>query len=243
MTGSAGYAGSLPSPGRAHRVEAALRLYLVTDPAFADLPRIAAAAVAGGVTCVQVRDKDDHDRLAASALAVRRAVPSSVPVLANDDLAVARTVDGVHVGVDDVSPGEARRVLGDRAIVGWSINAVEQLDDLDSLAACDYVAASPVWPTPTKTDTSAPFGLDGVRTLAERLRRAAQAGGNARPVPLIGIGGISAATAESVVAAGAAGVAVVSAVGAASDPAAAARMIRAEVDRALDHRSGLGVSR
>lgn len=238
-----GHAGSLGSPREVGRVESAVKVYFVTDPTFSDLPRVAASAVAAGVTCVQVRDKDDPDRLAATTVAVRLAVPASVPVLANDDLAVARSVDGIHVGLDDVSPVEARRVLGDRAIVGWSVNTVEQLDDLDTLAACDYVAASPVWPTPTKTDTTAPFGLDGVRVLAARLRGAARTGGRARPIPLIGIGGISAATAASVVAAGAAGVAVVSAVGAASDPAAAAAAIRAAVDRALDHRLVLAKAR
>lgn len=207
-----------------------VRLYFVTDPVFPDLARVAAAGVVGGVTCVQVRDKDDPDRLCATSLAVRHALPSQVPVLANDDLEVAHLVDGIHVGVDDVSPVEARRVLGERAIVGWSINTVEQLDDLTALKACDYVAASPVWPTPTKPDSSPPFGLEGVRALADRLRALGHA------VPLIGIGGISAGSAGTVVAAGASGVAVVSAVGAAADPAAAARGIRAEVDRALARR-------
>jgi thiamine-phosphate pyrophosphorylase len=207
-----------------------VRLYFVTDPVFPDAARVAAAGVAGGVTCVQVRDKDDPHRLRATSLAVRQALPSRVPVLANDDLEVARLVDGIHVGVDDVSPAQARRVLGERAIVGWSINTVEQLDDLTALQACDYVAASPVWPTPTKPDSSPPFGLEGVRALADRLR------GLRHAVPLVGIGGICAGSAGSVVAAGASGVAVVSAVGAAADPAAAARGLRAEVDRALARR-------
>jgi thiamine-phosphate pyrophosphorylase len=211
-------------PGRG-RVD--VRLYLVTDPSFPDPAAIVLAGVAGGVTCVQVRDKDDPDRLRATGLAVRRAVPAEVPVVANDDLEVARLVDGIHVGVGDLHPALARQALGDGALVGWSVNDVAQLDDEVALAACDYVAVSPVWPTPTKTDTSPPFGLDGVRAVACRLRALGWDRG------LVGIGGISAANAASVVEAGASGVAVVSAVGAAPDPTAAALGLRREVDRAL----------
>ena len=217
-----------PAPGR---VPVDLRLYLVTDPGFPDVARVALAGVTGGVTCVQVRDKDDPARLRATSLALRRALPGRVPVVANDDLEVAGLVDGIHVGVDDLPPTQARRVLGAHAIVGWSVNGVEQLDDLAALEACDYLAVSPVWPTPTKTDTTAPFGLDGVRAVADRLREIGWYRG------LVGIGGISASTAASVVEAGASGVAVVSAVGAAADPTAAARGLRAEVDRALASRS------
>ncbi|MEP6631674.1 MAG: thiamine phosphate synthase [Lapillicoccus sp.] len=207
-----------------------LRLYLVTDPGFPDVARVALAGVAGGVTCVQVRDKDDTDRLRATSLSLRRALPTHITVVANDDLEVAGLVDGIHVGVDDVPPARARRRLGEHAVVGWSVNRLEQLDDRVALEACDYLAVSPVWSTPTKTDTTAPFGLDGVRAVADRLRQIGWHRG------LVGIGGISERTAASVVEAGASGVAVVSAVGAAADPTQAARRLRAEVDRALSAR-------
>jgi thiamine-phosphate pyrophosphorylase len=216
---------------RPGRLRVDVRLYLVTDPSFPDPAGIVVAGVAGGVTCVQVRDKDDPDRLCATSLAVRRAVPSHVPVLANDDLEVARLVDGVHVGVGDVHPALARQALGDQAVVGWSVNDLAQLDDRGALEACDYLAVSPVWPTPTKTDTSPPFGLDGVRAVAARLRALGWERG------LVGIGGISETNAASVIEAGASGVAVVSAVGAAPDPTAAARDLRREVDRALAGRA------
>ncbi|MEO7234842.1 MAG: thiamine phosphate synthase [Lapillicoccus sp.] len=211
-----------------------LRLYLVTDPGFPDVARVALAGVAGGVTCVQVRDKDDTDRLRATSLSLRRALPTHITVVANDDLEVAGLVDGIHVGVDDVPPARARRLLGEHAVVGWSVNRLEQLDDRVALEACDYLAVSPVWSTPTKTDTTAPLGLDGVRAVADRLRQIGWHRG------LVGIGGISERTAASVVEAGASGVAVVSAVGAAADPTQAARRLRAEVDRALSSRPAAG---
>jgi thiamine-phosphate pyrophosphorylase len=118
----------------------------------------------------------------------------------------------------------ARSILGPEAIVGWSINDLAQLADRGQLDACDYVAASPVWSTPTKADAGRPLGLDGVRELAALLHGA---------LPLVAIGGIHAGNAEDVIAAGADGVAVVSAICNARDPAAAALELRTAVDRAL----------
>lgn len=203
-----------------------LRLYLVTDPAYADLDRVVGAAVAGGVTCVQVRDKQaGSDQLAALALRLRADLPAGVAVLANDDVEAARLCDGLHVGVDDLPPAEARELLGPGAVIGWSINDLAQLDDEQQLAACDYVAASPVWTTPTKADADRPWGLSGVRALADAL---------AGRLPLVAIGGIDAGSAGDVVAAGADGVALVSAICGADDPEAAARDLRLVIDHALE---------
>lgn len=208
-----------------------LRLYLVTDPGYDGLDAIVAAAVSGGVTCVQVRDKSgtSADRLA-TVSRLRSALPKSVAVLANDDLEAAGWGDGVHVGVSDTDPVTARAALGDGAVIGWSVNDLDQLDDERQLAACDYVAASPVWATPTKTDTTAPFGLGGVREIASRL---------AGRLPLIAIGSIDVDNARDVVAAGADGIAVVSAICAAEDPAAAARALLAAVDQGLQERGAI----
>jgi thiamine-phosphate pyrophosphorylase len=205
-----------------------LRLYLVTDPSHADLESIVLAAVEGGVTCVQVRDK--HGTQAGRAEVVRRfrdALPLDVAVLVNDDLEVASWADGLHVGVADVAPGAAREALGPHALIGWSINDLAQLEDVAQLNACDYVAVSPVWATPTKTDTSAPFGLDGVREVAALV---------AGRLPVVGIGGIDASNAADVIGAGADGVCVVSAICGADDPRSAAADLRSIVDAALAHR-------
>jgi thiamine-phosphate pyrophosphorylase len=204
------------------------RLYLVTDPAFPDLASIVVAAVDGGVTCVQVRDKQATPRDRAECVRlIRAAVGTRLPVLVDDDLDAARAASGLHMGVHDVPPAEARAALGPGAIIGWSIEDPAQLDDLEQLEACDYVAASAVWSTPTKADAHRPLGLAGVRAIAERL------GGR---LPLVAIGGIHAGNVEAVIAAGADGVAVVRALCGAGDPAAAARELRAAVDRALSLR-------
>lgn len=208
-----------------------LRLYLVTDPAYGDLDHIVSEAVAGGVTCVQVRDKAASQAdLAATVRRLRKALPAEVAVLANDDVDAAGQCDGLHVGVDDLPPARARELLGSRAVIGWSINDLAQLDDETELAACDYVAASPVWSTPTKTDTGAPFGLVGVSAIAERLRGR---------LPLVAIGGIDVDNASQVVAAGADGVAVVSAICGADDLGRAAAQLLRVVDEARRTRGAL----
>lgn len=201
------------------------RLYLVTDPAYGDLESIVATAVAGGVTCVQVRDKAAPSaELAALARRLRTILPAEVAVIVNDDLDAARACDGLHVGVDDLPPTQARKLLGPAAVIGWSINDPDQLDDEAQLAACDYLAASPVWTTPTKVDADRPWGLSGVRTLSATL---------AGRLPLVAIGGIHLVNAADVIAAGADGIAVVSAICAAGDPGSAARELRMIVDSSL----------
>lgn len=207
-------------------MNADLRLYLVTDPGTEALGDVVAEAVAGGATCVQVRDKHATSQaLAAQAGVLRATLPAHVAVVVNDDVEAARTVDGVHVGTDDVTPSRARAVLGPDAVIGWSINHLDQLDDDVQLAACDYVAVSPVWATDTKPDASEPFGLAGVRAVADRL---------AGRMPLVAIGGIDHDRAAAVVRAGAGGVAVVSAICSSPDPRGAAGRLRRTVDAALN---------
>lgn len=208
-----------------------LRLYLVTDPAYQGLDEIVAAAVSGGVTCVQVRDKagTSAERLA-TVRRLRAALPPWVAVLVNDDVEVARAGDGLHVGVSDLDPVTARGLLGPDAVIGWSINDIAQLDDAAQVAACNYVAASPVWATETKTDTTEPFGLDGVSELAAML---------AGRLPLVAIGGIDGKNAASVAAAGADGIAVVSAICAAPDPKAAAADLLKSIESGLRVRSAI----
>lgn len=210
------------------------RVYLVTgDTAGRSLTDVVAAAVAGGVTLVQLRQKGaTPESLASTYAQLRDALAGTgVPIVVNDQTEIARaaSAEGVHVGPDDLAPVAVRRQLGDDVIIGWSIHAFDQLQEADQLAASSYLAASPVWPTPTKPNTTEPFGLDGVAVLRRSMPPR---------MPLVAIGGINASNAGDVVAAGADGVAVVSAVCAADDPERAARELRTIVDDAVAHRAG-----
>ncbi|WP_019145302.1 thiamine phosphate synthase [Aeromicrobium massiliense] len=197
-------------------------LYLVTEPRD-DLDAVVAAAVDGGVTLVQVRDKHaSTERLVADVRRLRERLAGRVPVVVNDDVAAARHGDGVHVGTSDTTPAQARAALGPDAIVGWSLNELDQLDDEEQLAACSYVAVSPLWPTATKPDHETPWGLDGLRRVVDRV---------AGRLPVVVIGGIGPAEAHEAVRAGADGVAVVSALTRADFPATAARALAEAVAR------------
>ena len=194
-----------------------LRLYLVTDQALTrgrSLQDIVAAAVAGGVGCVQLREKSlATGEFLAQALALKRLLaPLGVPLVINDriDVALACGADGVHLGQSDLPPGEARRLLPRHVFIGWSVETPEDVRRVASLPV-DYLGVSPVFDTPTKTDTSPAWGLAGLRQV-----RAMTA------LPLVAIGGIHAGNAADVLRAGADGLAVVSALCAADDPRAAA---------------------
>lgn len=204
-----------------------LGVYLVTaEPATGATLDLVLAAVAGGVRVVQLRDKTCTTQQRVALLRrLRTALPPEVIVIVNDDVEAAVCVPGVgvHVGPDDDHPARVRKRLGADMVLGWSIHDHDQLLDRDALTACDYVAASPVWPTPTKIDTSPPWGLDGVRALRTALPQ---------EMPLVAIGGINAGNAADVINAGADGVAVVSAICSAAEPRAAAAELVSIVNRA-----------
>ena len=205
------------------------RLYLVTDTALCaprSVPEVVAAAVAGGVTAVQVRDKNAGRR---DLLALTRAVQAvlvptpHVRLVVNDavDVALLAGADGVHVGQDDLPAAEVRALLGEEALIGVSVSSDAELDGVLALPAgtVDLVGIGPVRATPTKPDAGTALGLDGTRELAGRAR----AGG----LTAVAIGGIHAGTAAAVGATGVDGICVVSDVCAAADPAVAARALRA----------------
>lgn len=195
-----------------------LRLYLVTDRGLSmgrDMVDIVREAVAGGVTMVQLREKDcpmrDFVALGRELVALLR--PLGVPLIINDrvDVALACDADGVHIGQSDMPYDIARRLLGPDRIIGLS---VESMDDIVAANALDvdYVGVSPVFATSTKTDTARPFGLDGLR---EAVRLSVH--------PTVAIGGMNARTAADVMACGTDGIAVVSAIVSAESPREAAR--------------------
>ena len=199
-------------------------LYLVTDRALARgraLADIVRAAVSGGVTCVQVREKDVGTRkFIAEARAVQAALRGTgVPLIVNDrvDVALAIGADGVHLGQRDMALADARRLGPPGWIVGVSAESVEDAVRAERDGA-DYVGVSPVFATPTKADHAAPLGLAGLRAIR-----------SATKLPLVAIGGIHAGNAREVVRAGADGLAVVSAIVAVDDPRAAAEILRREI--------------
>jgi thiamine-phosphate pyrophosphorylase len=203
----------------------ALRLYLVTDQSSAGartLMDVVAAAVQGGVTCVQLREKqlNTRDFLAQAMMLKALLAPHHIPLVINDriDVALACGAQGVHLGQSDMPVLQARRLLPPEMFIGWS---VETMDDVARSASLpvDYLGVSPIHATPTKTDTQKPWGLEGLRQVR-----------SATALPLVAIGGIHAANARAVLLAGADGLAVVSALCAAQDPCAAAAALRKLID-------------
>ncbi len=204
-----------------------LSLVLVTDRMLAagrTLEDLVRAAVRGGATAVQLREKDCSTReFLEIGKSVRDACRSlRVLFIVNDraDLALLLDADGIHIGQDDLSPQDARRLLGPDAVIGLSVETLDQALEAE-MRDVDYLGISPVFATPTKTDARGEWGLRGLRELRRRTRRA-----------LVAIGGIKAENAGAVIEAGADGIAVVSAICAAADPERAARDLREAVDGA-----------
>lgn len=202
-------------------------LYVVTDRRLArgrPLERVVQAAIAGGATAIQIREKDVTTRkyvqLARSLRAVTR--EAGVTFIVNDriDVALAVDADGVHIGQDDMPVDVARRLIGPDRILGVTVATEEQARRAQAEGA-DYLGCNAVFATQTKTDTGQPLGLEGLRALVRAVT-----------IPFVAIGGINASNAADVMACGVAGIAVVSAVMAADDVEAAARELRAIVDRA-----------
>jgi len=202
-------------------------LYLVTDRELAkgrSTQDIVRAAVSGGVTCVQLREKECSTReFIEEALAVKDFLKErGVPLIINDrvDVALAVGADGVHLGQTDMPLEIAQKILGDTMIIGISAESLEDAVEAEKGGA-DYLGVSPIYATPTKTDTAPPLGLEGLRA----IRRAVN-------LPLVGIGGLNQDNAADVIRSGGDGVAVVSAVVSAGDPAAAARNLKHVIDEA-----------
>jgi thiamine-phosphate pyrophosphorylase len=203
-------------------------LYLVTDRSLSkgrSTAEIVAAAVAGGVSCIQLREKSCGTReFLNEALALQPLLKSrNIPLIINDrlDIALAIEADGVHLGQSDMPIGMARKIAGASLIIGISAESVDDALRAEQEGA-DYIGISPVFSTPTKTDIAPPLGLEGVQQIRALV-----------DIPLVGIGGINSDNAESVLAAGADGIAVVSAIVSAADPAGAAKKLKTLIDQVL----------
>lgn len=182
------------------------------------LVEVVRSAVAGGVNMVQLREKTADTRtFLERAFALKRELQGTgVPLIINDrvDIALAVDADGVHLGQTDMPVKIARRLLGPDKMIGLSVENMEQIDKANALDI-QYIGISPVFATPTKTDTKAPFGLEGTRQAVAISKH-----------PAIGIGGINATNIAAVWATGLEGVAVVSAIMSAPDPQQAAAELR-----------------
>jgi thiamine-phosphate pyrophosphorylase len=207
-------------PSRRERLRRS-RLYLVLEarPHGEDPRPLLDAALSGGVDVIQLRDKElDGDALVAAAAPFRAACEEHGALFVlNDrpDLVEACGADGVHVGRSDLPVGQARSLVGPDRLLGLSVST---LDELGDVAGADYVGVT-AFDTPTKEDAVA-GGLELLRAAKARLT-----------VPWFAIGGIDFSNAAEVAAAGAPGLAVVRAVRDADDPEAAARSLRAALDR------------
>lgn len=203
-----------------------LAVYYLADPEQTnrDFLRLVDEALAGGVTALQLRAKQVGGReLFDLAGALRdRCASAGALFFVNDrvDVALAADADGVHVGVHDLPLEETRRLIGDGMILGYS-----PLDLREAAAArargADYVGLGPVFGTASKADAQPELGLAALAAQAQAAK-----------LPAVGIGGIDAGNAGSVIAAGADGVAVISAIQGAPNPRRAAAALVAAVERA-----------
>lgn len=208
----------------------ALELYLVTDRALSlgrPLTEIVAAAVRGGVTMVQLREKECDTRefieLGRTLHALLR--PAGIPLIINDRADIAQVIgaEGLHIGQHDMTYPDARRLLGSEAIIGLSVENDRQAHECLQFTGLDYIGASPIYATPTKTDTAEALGLKGLQNIRQILGES---------LPIVAIGGIHTDNIQPIIRAGADGVAVVSAICSAPSPEAAARELAREVKQA-----------
>ncbi|MDR1863575.1 MAG: thiamine phosphate synthase [Treponema sp.] len=184
-----------------------LALYLCTDRALSlgrPLIQAVEAAVQGGVTMVQLREKEasagEFFALAKELLGLTR--PLGIPLIINDrlDIALAAGAEGLHIGQSDLPLREARRIAGPGLIIGVSASTAEE-----ALAAerdgADYIGAGAVFPTGSKADVSAVIGIDGLAAICKAVK-----------IPVAAIGGIGPGNIRAVLEAGASGAAVISAI-------------------------------
>lgn len=181
------------------------RIYPITDRRISGLSHAEQVErlIAGGATLVQLREKvlPPSEFYADARAALELARHHGVNIIINDrvDIAVALGADGVHLGQEDLPPAEARRILGDNAIIGFSTHTLEQVRAALRMPV-DYIAFGPVFPTQTKERPDSVVGLD-------LLGEVRQVVGNK---PLVAIGGITAANIEAVSDAGADSAAMIS---------------------------------
>jgi len=202
-------------------------LYLVTDRKLSlgrSLLEVIKPAVDGGVTVVQLREKEvDSREFYREAMGIKEFLDSrDIPLIINDRLDIALAIDaaGVHLGQEDLPIDVARKILGPGKVIGASVFTPDEALQAEAMGA-DYLGLSPIFVTATKPELMNQIGLEGIGP----IRRATR-------LPLIGIGSMNETNACSVIRAGLDGVAVVSAICCKPDVCAAAGKIMQEILRA-----------
>ncbi|HCW69357.1 MAG TPA: thiamine phosphate synthase [Thalassospira lucentensis] len=197
-----------------------LSLYLVLDPDLCrthSMVETTMAAIAGGATIVQLRDKKvgTEGLIRIGRELMDAMAGTGVPLIVNDDIdaAIAIGADGLHVGQDDISARTARERLGRDKIIGLSIENEAVARKVDP-SIVDYVGVGPIFATATKPDHKPAIGFDGLAQLIKIAK-----------LPSVAIGGLKRDHVDRVFAAGADGLAVVSAICGQPDPEAAAHKI------------------
>jgi thiamine-phosphate pyrophosphorylase len=209
------------------RADFPFRLYLVVSEAACrgkDPVAVTEAAIRGGVDIVQLREK--HSSTPAfleKALRLQEMLARhTIPLIINDDIEVAQRSGayGIHVGNNDLPPAQIRNIWTGCNLLGYSIEYKEQLFN-EHTPLSDCLGISPVFSTPTKTDTVTEWGIDGIREIRHITEK-----------PLIAIGNMHAGNAQEIIRAGADCIAVVSAICQAADPERAAATIRNQIEQA-----------
>ena len=201
-----------------------LLLYLCTDQGYLgsrNFAEIMEEAIAGGVTMLQIREKNACTREFFEMACIARNITKArrIPLVINDrlDVALAVEADGLHIGQSDLPLQAARKIAGGKLFIGVSAGTVE-----DALAAekdgADYLGVGAVFPTGSKDDAGSAIGLEGLARICAAVK-----------IPVAGIGGIGLANAADVMKTGAAGIAVISAILAQKDIKAASETLRAHI--------------
>lgn len=182
-------------------------LYLVTDRGILkgrDIFKAVEEAILGGVTLVQLREKDvsslDFYNIAMKMKKITKHY--NVPFIINDrlDIALAVDADGLHIGQEDLPLVVARKLLGKEKILGYSVSNIEEAVYGEKNGA-DYLGAGTVFPTGSKSDVGNPIGIDGLKGIKQSVS-----------IPIVGIGGISASNLQGVKSSGVDGISVISAI-------------------------------
>lgn len=199
-------------------------LYLVTDRRFLKGRTIKEAveeAISGGVTIVQVREKDVTTREFYKIASEVKEVTDkhNVPLIINDRIDIAQAIDaaGVHLGQDDMPITFARKILGQNKIIGISTGTIEEAKEAEKYGA-DYVGIGAIFFTGSKKDIDIPIGISGLTEIVKNIN-----------IPSVAIGGVNKNNLSEVMNTGTNGAAVISAILANDDIQQAARELKLQL--------------